>query len=236
MDPQTQEHPKRGQGIESTHATVSSDNLPPAAEVKKASQIPILDQEGKKHLFGDLFVSSESTNDKRVLVIFIRHFFCGHCQDYLTCLASSVPSPSSLPPGTSIVVIGCGAPSLIPMYAELTKWTLPIYTDPTARLYDIFGMTKSLATAPTPPKYMTHSLLSSTLGGITQGLRRVLKGDALKSGDVRQIGGELLFEVEGGSPKADDINAQVTWCHRMKNTQDHTEVPDLLRVLGIASK
>lgn len=44
----------------------------------------------------------------------------------------------------------------------------------------------------------------------------------LKGGDLSQVGGEFLFE-EG----------KVTWCHRMKNTRDHAEIPELRVALGL---
>ncbi|KAL2045846.1 hypothetical protein ABVK25_011996 [Lepraria finkii] len=44
----------------------------------------------------------------------------------------------------------------------------------------------------------------------------------LRGGDFRQVGGEFIFE-EG----------RVTFCHRMKNTRDHAEIPVVRRELGL---
>lgn len=44
----------------------------------------------------------------------------------------------------------------------------------------------------------------------------------LSGGDYRQVGGEFLFQ--GG---------KVTWCHRMKSTRDHAEVPLVRQQLGL---
>lgn len=44
----------------------------------------------------------------------------------------------------------------------------------------------------------------------------------MKGGDFYQVGGEFLFE-----------NERVTWCHRMKNTRDHAEIPEMRKVLGL---
>ncbi len=57
---------------------------------------------------------------------------------------------------------------------------------------------------------------------IGQGLKQIGSGLALKGGDQKQVGGEFLFE--GG---------EVRWCHRMRNTRDHVEVPELREVLGL---
>ena len=78
--------------------------------------------------------------------------------------------------------------------------------------------TKSLG--PKRPDYQQRSILSISLESIFQGL---MQGrHALKGGDFWQVGGEFLIE-----------NGEVLWCHRMTSTRDHTEVPELRRVLGL---
>ena len=44
----------------------------------------------------------------------------------------------------------------------------------------------------------------------------------LSGGDYRQVGGEFLFQ-----------NGKVTWCHRMKSTRDHAEIPLVRQQLGL---
>lgn len=156
------------------------------------------------------------------------------CQDYIQTLSSSIPSPASLPADTSIMVIGCGAISLIPMYAETTSCAFPIYTDPTGRLYSIFDMTHTWSLGPAP-QYLKHSTLSLVAKGISQGLRRTFNGDALKSGNMAQVGGEFFFEAGSGNGEQSPHRGKptVTWCHRMKTTRDHTEIPALKRIMGM---
>jgi hypothetical protein len=36
-----------------------------------------------------------------------------------------------------------------------------------------------------------------------------------------------------GEPDAEGEDKNVTWCHRMRNTRDHAEVPELMEVLGL---
>ena len=112
----------------------------------------------------------------------------------------------------------------------------------------------------TKPAYMKKSTSRGLFDGIVQGLKFVPKGLALKSGDPRQVGGEFLFEpldiatpiatpqdqqhpeigsLKGrgqGDENADDARVEekkVTWCHRMKSTRDHVEIPELMEVLGL---
>ncbi|KMU86143.1 hypothetical protein CIHG_03931 [Coccidioides immitis H538.4] len=208
----------------------SSDVMPSQDELAQAFKIPILDTDGKERLFADLFDNSNASEKRQVMVVFVRHFFCGSCQDYVATLSSSIPSPASLPPGVNLVVIGCGASSLISMYANTTSCSFPIYTDPTGRLYSIFGMTRTLTLGPMPD-YLRHSTFSLVIKGIRQGLGRTFNGDALKSGNMAQVGGEFFFEI-GPKKENEKQDITVTWCHRMKTTRDHIEVPALKRVMG----
>ncbi|KAI1964151.1 hypothetical protein LOZ58_002014 [Ophidiomyces ophidiicola] len=205
--------------------------LPTEHDLDQAFKIPILDSYGKEQLFGDVFDNLRAQEKSRVMVIFVRHFFCGSCQDYIQTLSSSIPPPSSLPSNTSLVIIGCGATSLIPMYAKETSCPFQIYTDPSSRLYSIFGMTRTWSLGPVP-EYLRHSTFALVVKGISQGLRRTFNGDALKSGDMAQVGGEFFFEIK---PKSQENGRDiiVTWGHRMKTTRDHTEVPELKRIMGL---
>lgn len=58
-----------------TRDPVPGDELPSAETRRKAEELPVLDREGKSHAFKSLYEGPESGS--RVLVIFIRHFFCG---------------------------------------------------------------------------------------------------------------------------------------------------------------
>lgn len=125
-----------------------------------------------------------------------------------------------LSPPTSIVVIGCGNPSLIPMYRETTNCEFPIYADPTQKLYENLGMVRTWDLGPKKPEYMQNGVLAGAVTSIVQALKS--GKDALKGGDMKQIGGEFLFE-----------DGKVTWCHRMRNTRDHAEVLELRALIGL---
>ena len=106
------------------------------------------------------------------------------------------------------------------MYRETTTCPYPIYADPTRKLYDLLGMTRTLDLGPKSPEYMQKSLLSVMLTSFVQSLKS--GWSATKGGDYRQVGGEFLFE-----------DGKVTWGHRMRNTRDHAEIPELRKVLGL---
>lgn len=143
------------------------------------------------------------------------------CQDYLRHLVTAI-TPSylaSLPVPTKLSIIGCGSPDLISNYKSYTKCPFPIYTDPSRKLHDSFGMTSSMSLGQKRPEYQTSSLSAVVGKSFVQGLS--CGTQAMKGGSFSQLGGEMLFA--GG---------EVIWCHRMGNTRDHTEVPELMAVLA----
>ncbi|KFX96744.1 hypothetical protein V490_03160, partial [Pseudogymnoascus sp. VKM F-3557] len=114
--------------------------LPTQATLSKIEEYPVLNREGKSVPFKSLYTGPNVP--RRVLLIFVRHFYCGNCQQYLRALSASITPDAllQLPVPTFIAVIGCGAPSLIQMYADATACPFPIYSDPTAKLYSELGM------------------------------------------------------------------------------------------------
>jgi hypothetical protein len=133
------------------------------------------------------------------------------------------------------------------MYQAETNCPFPIYTDPTKKLYDELGMIRTLNLGQRP-EYQRKELLTIIMASFVQGLKMMKGGMALKGGDMQQVGGEFLFEpVEGvESPSPSPLNSEkqlesgyvevekrVTWCHRMRNTRDHAEIPEIREVLGL---
>ena len=116
-------------------------------------------------------------------------------------------------------MVGCGSTDLIEFYREASSCHFPLYADPTRKLYEELGMIRTKVLSKRPD-YQQRSILSISLESIYQGLSSGRK--AFKGGDFWQVGGEFLIE-----------NGEVLWCHRMASTRDHTEIPELRRVLGL---
>ncbi|KAF5662228.1 peroxiredoxin 2 family [Fusarium heterosporum] len=237
----------------------TNNDIPSAATLKKIEKYIVLDRHGKSHPFKTLYTGSNVA--RRVLIIFVRHFFCGNCQEFLRSLSEAVTPEAllRLPVSTFIAVIGCGDPALIDMYVNETGCRFPVYTDPTRSIFDALGMSKTLQMG-SKPAYMRRSMMHSIVGSIVQGVKQIPSGNVLKMGDQRQVGGEFLFEPRDiltplSTPRneqAQPISAfeeaeekeveqdgygneekRVTWCHRMKTTRDHAEIPELIEVLGL---
>ena len=105
------------------------------------------------------------------------------------------------------------------MYAQTTGCPFPIYADPSRKLYDYLGMTRTLDMGK-KPEYIQSNMLLTSMQSIVQGIKTGNK--ALKGGDLKQVGGEFLFQ-----------DGRCVWVHRMRNTRDHAEVPHLRRLLGL---
>ena len=151
----------------------------------------------------------------------VRHFFCSCDQDYIRSIALYLTPNvlSTLPIGSSrLIIIGCGDPSLILPYAAETSCELPIFTDPTGRIYERLQMKKNL-TISRRPSYEKQSLLSLIIRSVNQMVRSGY--GAFKGGDFRQNGGEWIFR-EG----------RCVWVHRMETTADHLTAEELVKVLS----
>ncbi|KAK1998002.1 hypothetical protein LX36DRAFT_656996 [Colletotrichum falcatum] len=204
------------------HAAVT--DVPPSSQaLAEAAELQVLGRDGKPRPFKSLFGDPNATS--RVVVVFIRHFFCGACQAYTHDLSTTFTPEvlSSHKTPTTFVFIGTGDPELIDEYVQLTESRYPIYTDPTGKLFDALGMVRTAAvgnrTAYSPQRWIRHFFK-----GTFDALVNLPSGKTSKAGDGLRVGGEFVFEeVEGART--------VTWCHRMRNHRDHTEIADLCRVL-----
>jgi hypothetical protein len=199
-----------------------NDDIPSEKDLKRVEDLLVLDARGQSRPFKELYKGEGVA--PRQLIIFVRHFFCGNCQEYLRELSASITPEAllALPEPTFITVIGCGRPELIDMYTTTTKCPFPIYADPTRKLYEHLGMTRTLDLGK-KPDYIKPNLIANSVHSIIQVLSTGNK--ALKGGDFKQVGGEFLFE-----------DGQCVFAHRMRNTRDHMEVEELRGVLGLEVK
>lgn len=144
------------------------------------------------------------------------------CQDFLVSLNAAL-SPSdlaALPTPTTLTIIGCGDPALIKDYATNTSCAFPIYADPGREIYDNYAMTSTLDKGE-KPDYQTSSLF----GVVTKSIASIVSAgpwNVFKGGSFVQVGGDFLLE-----------NGKPVWCHRMRSTRDHTDIPKLKQLLHV---
>jgi hypothetical protein len=132
-----------------------TDDCPDRATLAAAYNIPIYASDGTPMPFGQLYHPATATHTRQ-LIIFIRHFYCGACQAYLKAISDNITMQEyfSIPTPTSIVVIGCGHPELIPFYKLKTGCPFPIYAEPSRALFKRLGMILSLNIGMKRPEYM----------------------------------------------------------------------------------
>ncbi|KIJ66638.1 hypothetical protein HYDPIDRAFT_109750 [Hydnomerulius pinastri MD-312] len=193
--------------------------LPDEPSLLQACQTLVLDSQGQSTEFGSIF------NDKPTIVVFIRHFFCGSCQDYVMHV-SSVRQEALAAAGKQVVIIGCGSYEPIAHYKETTLCPFPIYADPTRKLYHTLGMTiETLARTPANEERKSYLRKGDVANALSSMWRGPLKNPSLigKQGNISQLGGEFVFEP---GPKC-------VFASRMQHTQDHVEVAELMKIAGV---
>ncbi|CAF1072241.1 unnamed protein product [Adineta steineri] len=185
----------------------------------EAISLPVVDANDTSHLFSTLY--STDGHNQQTLVIFIRHFFCGSCKEYVTGLSKENGiTPNELSNSNKrLIIIGCGQPNLIEQYKKDTKCPFTIYCDPTQKLYDSFGMIRTLSLGEKKPDYIKSSFLSNVA---KSAVSQISAGTCMfQGGDIRQNGGEYLINERG----------DIIWSHNMINTQDHVEIKELRKIL-----
>ncbi|BGP24589.1 hypothetical protein Rt10032_c03g1298 [Rhodotorula toruloides] len=191
--------------------------LPTADEVSAASSVTILDASGNQLPLGTLFRNEKGG---KAVVIFIRHFLCGLCQDYVSFLSHKL-SPSFLAAANiKLSIVGCGDHKFIENYRKQLDCPFEIYADPTKKAYEALGMThRTLDLGDKAPEYARGGMVSNVVGSIASAFKM---GRFTSAGDIKQLGGEFVFE-----------RGQVVWCHRMANTRDHAPFSELAQAMGV---
>ncbi|KIM32203.1 hypothetical protein M408DRAFT_326845 [Serendipita vermifera MAFF 305830] len=185
--------------------------------LEEAAKTSVLSENGESVTFGSLF------ENQKTIVVFIRHFFCGICKMYVEELAK-VPKSALDAAGTRIVVIGCGESSLIKMYKEDTHFPYEIYAEPTRALHKTLGFGQNLSGAKGDERRGRYvkNVFATSMADTWHALKNI--GLFSKSGNVAQIGGDLVIGP----------GLHVTYGRRMRNSQDHVDVPELMQEAGVA--
>ena len=99
----------------------ANDALLTEKEMSSISGMRVLDQQGESVSFGSLYAS------QRTVIVFIRHFWCGACQMYVSEL-SQVSKEALDRAGVRLVIVGCGQPVRIPAFKRALPSQLHVAT------------------------------------------------------------------------------------------------------------
>ncbi|KAI0706090.1 hypothetical protein BC835DRAFT_1312193 [Cytidiella melzeri] len=196
------------------------DHIPDAESVRKAYELELLDSTGQKVKFGTLIGDTG-----RTVVVFIRHFFCGSCQAYVSQLAQIKGDALEIA-HVRLVVIGCGNYQPIKEYEQKTGYKKAIYTDATRALFKHFGLIESLEVTPSDQPMKSYlagrSRLANTLSSIWNGPLQHPHHIG-KQGKFSQLGGDFIFGPD----------SHCSFAYRMHHTEDHTEIAELMKHAGV---
>lgn len=81
-----------------------------------------------------------------------------------------------------MLIVGHGDPAVIRTYIEETGCVFPIYTEPTRKLYTLFGMERNLRLGE-KPEYTQQSVISVVATSFVS----ALKWGGRKGGDYQQV-------------------------------------------------
>ncbi|KAK6527938.1 hypothetical protein TWF281_009199 [Arthrobotrys megalospora] len=197
----------------------SPSQLPSQPEWDKALSLPIVDGDGEIHSFESLIQPDHEIGT--VLVIFVRHFFCGLCKNYIESLSPLITPETLKSQRTRLIIIGCGGYSMIKPYTEELKTPFPIYTDHSRAIFKTLGMGRTLQGPAKKPAYVKTTVVEMGLKAFKHVMRSAIHGGALwEAGDMSQVGGEWFIR-----------NGKLEWGHRMPDTAGHMSAEEIWDVV-----
>nr|KAF6315198.1 peroxiredoxin like 2C [Myotis myotis] len=129
------------------------------------AELPVLDANGRRVPFGALF------RERRAIVVFVRHFLCYTCQEYVEDLAK-IPR------------------SFLQPFCKLTGYCHEIYVDPDREIYKRLGMKRGEEVTSSGP---SPHVKSNIFSGSMWSLWRAVTGPPFDfQGDPGQQGGTLI--------------------------------------------
>ncbi|KAL1940249.1 hypothetical protein VTO73DRAFT_9201 [Trametes versicolor] len=187
-------------------------------QIGRAAALTVIAQNGLRVQFGELF------RDRRTIVIFIRHFWCPNCQDYMYSISRNVDVEALKRAGIDFILIGNGSHGMIKSYRHIFRTPIPMFTDPSLRLHAALGMTLR-TNDPGPDSEKGDYCRHGPIGGLAMVVRNALRvGMPVweKGGDASQLGGEFVLGPGLGC----------SFAHRMTTTRSHAPILDVLMGAG----
>ena len=84
--------------------------LPSASQLARAAEMVVVLENGVPVPFGALW------KEKRTAVVFIRHFWCPSCREYLSSVVRAADPGALERAGAQLLIVGCGDFNLIKSY------------------------------------------------------------------------------------------------------------------------
>ncbi|KAK7053452.1 hypothetical protein VNI00_004078 [Paramarasmius palmivorus] len=191
-------------------------SIPTQLQLRRAANLWVIAESGVRVSFGSLW------QDQKTIVIFIRHFMCPLCQDYMFSISRNI-SPQVLDEAdVNLVIISNGDYQLIKSYRKIFHTPFALYTDPSHEVYKTMGMTiQTLEKGPRSP-YIRHGLLGG-IGMVVANAAKVGMPVWKEKGDIKQLGGEFILGP----------GFECSFAHRMRYTRSHLPILDVVSAAGV---
>uniref|UniRef100_A0A8C8RUL2 Peroxiredoxin like 2C n=1 Tax=Pelusios castaneus TaxID=367368 RepID=A0A8C8RUL2_9SAUR len=196
----------------------SSEGVRPSGrgprELRDAARRLVVAADGQGIPFGALY------REHRAIVVFVRHFLCYTCKEYVEDLAK-IPKNLLQDAKVRLIVIGQSSYHHIKPFCSLTGYPHEIYVDPEREIYKILGMKRGeVATTSVQSPHVKSNLLSGSI----RSLWRAMTGPAFDfQGDPAQQGGTLILGP----------GSKVHFLHLDKNRLDHAPINTVLQLAGV---
>ncbi|KAJ7594020.1 hypothetical protein C8J56DRAFT_776337 [Mycena floridula] len=190
--------------------------LPTKVQLRHAAKLFVTSETGESINFGSLW------SQKKTVVLFIRHFMCPQCQDYMFSISRNLSAAIFNASGLHLIIVSNGAFEMIKAYRKIFRTPFALYTDPEHAVYQALGMThKSLEPGPRG-SYIRHGMISGVgmvVGNAVKSGMPLLKN----AGEISQLGGEFILGP----------GLQASFAHRMRYTRDHIPILDVVSHAGV---
>uniref|UniRef100_A0A2K5Z553 Peroxiredoxin like 2C n=1 Tax=Mandrillus leucophaeus TaxID=9568 RepID=A0A2K5Z553_MANLE len=172
------------------------------------AELPVLDARRQRVPFGALF------RERRAVVVFVRHFLCYICKEYVEDLAK-IPESFLQEANVTLIVIGQSSYHHIEPFCKPTGYSHEIYVDPEREMYKRLGMKRGeeIAASRQSP-HVKSNLLSGSLQ--MTGPQFDFQGDPAQQGGILILG---------------PVNIHFIHCDR--NRLAHKPINSVLQLVGV---
>ncbi|KZV64734.1 hypothetical protein PENSPDRAFT_587900 [Peniophora sp. CONT] len=196
--------------------------LPNASQLSRAAEMVVVQENGVPVPFGSLW------KEKRTAVVFIRHFWCSSCREYLSSVVRAADPAALERAGAQLLIVGCGDFNLIKSYRQTFRMPFQLVVDPSQgqQLYRTLGMNMLL-----PPGLGGVNTAGGTKGRVRSAafvFKTALRAGVPawgRGGDASQLGGEFVLGP----------GLRCSYAHRMQSVRGHAPVEEVLAAVGVVT-
>ncbi|XP_041089260.1 peroxiredoxin-like 2C isoform X1 [Polyodon spathula] len=184
-------------------------------DVSDVQDCNVFDRQGNRLSFRSLY------EEKKAIIVLVRHFLCYTCKEYVEDLAK-IPKSFLSHADARLIVIGQSSHHHIDAFCQLTGYPHEMYVDPEKEVYKKLGMNRG----DTFIKAAGHSLhvKSNMFTGSLKSIWRAMTSTVFDfQGDPNQQGGALIIGP----------GAEVHFAHFDMNRLDHMPINWLLEQAGV---